>query len=400
MRIETIKIKNYKVLRDVEISNIGSFAVFLGENGSGKTTLFDIFGFLSDCLIGDVSTALGKRGGFKEVRSRESEGDIQLTIQYRLDDNASSMSRLCTYELSIGLDIGGNPGVSKEILRYRRGRYGEPWKFIDYSFGTGEAITNESTNLTNIKDAIRESKPLSASNILAINSLGQMKDFPAAAEFRNIIKDWFVSDFQIDAARQVQDVASHQQLNTFGDNIANVTRFLNEKHPDRYKKLLEKMQNRIPGIESVEAKPTIDGRILLRFSDGRFKDPFVARYVSDGTIKMFAYLVMLADPNPHKLLCIEEPENQLYPHLLEILVEEFREYAEAGGQVFVSTHSPDIINALTPHEVYIIRKEFDGFSKVVLAANCNNIVGLYGAGDQLGYLWKEGLFDSSEDVNA
>jgi len=290
MRIETIRIKNYKVLQDVEITGIGSFAVFLGENGSGKTTLFDIFGFLSDCLIGDVSTALGKRGGFKEVRSRDSDGDIEFIFQYRLDDKPSSASRLCTYELAIGLDGNGDPGVSKEVLRYRRGRYGEPWKFINYSFGEGEAITNESTNIKNIKDAKRESIPLSASNILAINSLGQMKEFPAAAEFRNIIKDWFVSDFQIDAARQTQDVASHEQLNTIGDNIANVARFLREKHTARYEKLMMKIRERIPGIESVEAEPTIDGRILLRFSDGRFKDPFIARYVSDGTIKMLLTL--------------------------------------------------------------------------------------------------------------
>jgi len=398
MRIETIRIKNYKALRDVEISNIGSLAVFLGENGSGKTTLFDIFGFLSDCLAGDVSTALGKRGGFKEVRSRESDGDIQFIFQYRMDDKAESFSRLCTYEMSIGLDENGDPGVSKEILRYRRSRYGEPWKFIDYTYGKGWAITNESTNLKNIKDAKREQKPLATSNILAINSLGQMKEFPAAREFRNVIKDWFVSDFQIDAARQTQDVASHEQLNTLGDNIANVARFLLEKHPERYEKLTEKLMTRIPGIQSVEPAETIDGRVLLRFSDGRFKDPFIARYVSDGTIKIFAYLVMLADPNPHKLLCVEEPENQLYPLLLEILVEEFRDYAETGGQVFVSTHSPDLVNALEPGEVYLLKKGDDGFSSIAHIANNEDIVSLYQSGDKMGYLWKEGLLDSVKPI--
>ncbi|MDR1088886.1 MAG: AAA family ATPase, partial [Coriobacteriales bacterium] len=384
-----------KALRDVEITNIGPLAVVLGENGSGKTTLFDVFGFLGDCLIGDVTTALGRRGGFGEVRSRESEGDIHFVFQYRLDEETPKVSRLCTYELSIGVDAESTPVVSREILRYRRGRYGEPWKFIDYAYGQGEAITNESVNLTNIREAIREPRPLAAPNILAINALGQMKEFPAAAEFRNLIRDWFVSDFQIDAARQVQDVASHEQLNSIGDNIANVARFLHDKHPDRYRDLLEKIKTRIPGIEAVEAEPTIDGRILLRFSDGRFKDPFIARYVSDGTIKMFAYLVMLADPNPHKLLCVEEPENQLYPHLLTLLVEEFREYAESGGQVFVSTHSPDLVNALHPSEVYVVTKGDDGFSQITSIADNEVVKGLFKAGDELGYLWKEGLLTAS-----
>jgi len=50
MRIETLKVKNYKVFRDIELTNIPQMAVFLGMNGVGKSTFFDIFGFLNDCL--------------------------------------------------------------------------------------------------------------------------------------------------------------------------------------------------------------------------------------------------------------------------------------------------------------------------------------------------------------
>jgi predicted ATPase len=68
-------------------------------------------------------------------------------------------------------------------------------------------------------------------------------------------------------------------------------------------------------------------KYLLRFKDGAFEDPFLARHVSDGTIKMFAYLILLYDPKPHPLLCVEEPENRLYPKLLWELAEEFRAYS-------------------------------------------------------------------------
>ena len=80
--------------------------------------------------------------------------------------------------------------------------------------------------------------------------------------------------------------------------------------------MLRVMSDRVPGVDEVEAKATEDGRLVLRFQDGSFKDPFIARYVSDGTIKMFAYLVLLYDPQPHPLLAVEEPENQLYPELM------------------------------------------------------------------------------------
>jgi predicted ATPase len=365
----------------VDIKNIGRLAVFLGENGVGKSTLFDVFGFMKQCLTENVRSALQARGGYGEVHSRDSEGNIRFSFQYRIKPDHP----LCTYELQISLNENKTPVIIEERLMYRRGSGGRPWNFIDFSLGKGEAITNEGAEMQNIQDAKRETFVLDSPDILAIKSLGQMKRFQAAVEFRRLIEDWFVSDFQINAARQTQDISYMEQLNRNGDNIANVTQFLSDKHPDRYAKILEKIKERIPGMEKVESKTT-EGRIFLRFSDGKFKEPFSSRFVSDGTIKMFAYLVMLADPNPHKLLCIEEPENQLYPHLLGILAEEFREYTSSGGQVFISTHSPDFVNAIELNELFIIKKQ-DGFAQIEAVANNENVVSLYHHGDdKLGYL--------------
>lgn len=63
MKIEELRLKNFKVLRDVRITNLPDMAVFLGVNGSGKSTLFDVFGFLHDSLTDNVKAALLKRGG-------------------------------------------------------------------------------------------------------------------------------------------------------------------------------------------------------------------------------------------------------------------------------------------------------------------------------------------------
>ena len=151
---------------------------------------------------------------------------------------------------------------------------------------------------------------------------------------------------------------------------------------------------RVPGVTKVEAKPTEDGRLVLRFQDGAFKDPFIARYVSDGTIKMFAYLVLLYDPKPHPLLAVEEPENQLYPELLHELVEEFRDYARRGGQVFVSTHSPEFLNGAQLDEIYWLVKK-DGFATVQKASDSELLRNLVAEGDLPGALWKQGLFEGA-----
>ena len=116
--------------------------------------------------------------------------------------------------------------------------------------------------------------------------------------------------------------------------------------------------------------------------------------MSDGTIKMFAYLVLLHDPRPHALLAVEEPENQLYPELMPELVEEFRDYALRGGQVFISTHSPDLLNAAGLDEIYWLAKK-DGYSTIRRAADDNLLSRLVDAGDLPGALWKQGLSEGA-----
>ncbi len=106
------------------------------------------------------------------------------------------------------------------------------------------------------------------------------------------MENWYVSNFHIQASRAVQELTISEHLSSEGENLAAVTQFIYSNHPEIFSKILEKMKKRVPGIEGVTANDTIDGRIVLKFKDGSFKDPFIARYVSDGTLKMFAYLIL------------------------------------------------------------------------------------------------------------
>ncbi len=141
-------------------------------------------------------------------------------------------------------------------------------------------------------------------------------------------------------------------------------------------------------MSQIETKITEEGKVLLKFQDGAFTEPFLARFVSDGTIKMLSYLVLLYDPKPHPLLCVEEPENQLYNTLLTELAEEFRLYSTRGGQVFVSSHSPDFLNALKLEEVFWLSKK-DGSTKILRASEDEQIKQYVKMGDKLGALWRQ-----------
>lgn len=392
MRIEQIRLKNFKSFQDVTITDIQPYSVFVGANGTGKTTLFGVFGFLRDCLKDNVRSALAKLGGFREVVSRGHESETIL-IELKIRMNLSIGSRVVTYLVEIGLERGA-PSVVRETLRYTRYRGGKPFDFIKFTGGAGSAIRNEGEMTGKDASEEREEQKLDSPDILAIKGLGQFQRFEAASAFRNLIENWHVSDFHISAARSSQDAGYAEHLSAEGENLALVTQYLFENHRPAFDAILEAMERRVPGMKNVSAEPTQDGRVVLRFQDGSFKDPFVARYVSDGTIKMFAYLVLLHDPKPHPLLCVEEPENQLYPSLLRELSEEFASYAGKGdgGQVFVSTHSPDYLNAVEVESIFVLSKA-DGFTEVRNATAIPQIQDMIAAGDLPGSLWRQRMFE-------
>ena len=401
--IESISLKNFKAFKEVEMKDIPPFCVIVGANGTGKSTIFNVLGFLRDAMASNVNTALLKLGGsrgIKEVRTRgvaENE-PIEITIQYRTTKvvNSSNTQPLITYQLKIN-ERNGKAYVEQERLSYRRGQYGSPWLFLDFNNGKGEAVTNEAAAVTEVNQLVREKQSLRANDILAIKGLAQFERFPAVVALGEIIENWYVSDFHINKVRPEQEADYAEHLSREGENLSLVIQYLHNHHRKIFDKIIGKIKKRVPGITNVESKTTEEGRVLLKFQDGAFEDPFLAKYVSDGTIKMLAYLVLLNDPNPYPLLCIEEPENQLYPKLLEELAEEFREYANRGEQVMVSTHSPDFLNATKLEEVFWLEKK-DGYTQIKRASDDEQISAYMKDGDKMGYLWKQGFFGEVDHI--
>jgi predicted ATPase len=378
-RITDLRVENFRALKNVHLRSITPLTVLLGPNGSGKSTIFDVLAFLSECFEGGLRRAWDRRGKGRELRTRGSDGPIVIELKYR-----EPAYPLITYHLAVD-ERRGIPIVAEEWLQWKRRSYGAPFRFLDYREGRGRAVSGD---LPDEQDR-RHEIPLSSSDLLAVNALGQFAEHPRVAALRDFITGWYVSYFSVDSTRNQPEAGPQERLSRSGDNLANVVQFLGEQHPDRLAEIFEALRARVPQIEHVLAEPMQDGRLLLSIKDAPFAEPILARFASDGTLKMLAYLVLLYDPSPPPFIGIEEPENFLHPRLLFGLAEECRA-AAARGQVLVTTHSPFFLNALRPEEVRALYRDERGHTQVVTASDITGVSEFIDEGAQMGHLWLEG----------
>jgi predicted ATPase len=427
-KIEGFRIKNFRSLKNVTLGRLWNqqqadpltpMTAVIGKNGVGKSTLFDAFGFLADALKSGVEEACDSRGrgGFKRIRAQGQQEPIEFEVYYKEDGNA----RPITYEIAIAIDNSGRPFVLKERLRQRRKgqKHGWPFSFLVLNSGKGVVWKGdlegrqidedqgdfdlldlmESIKSGEAKEESKETEVVELDDIrkLGIATLGSLKQHPRISAFRRFIEGWYLSYFTPDAARSLPLVGPQKHLNIHGDNLGNVVQFMEREHPKRFQTILNRITEKIPGINRIDTEPTNDGRLLLRFNDKGFQDPFYSQQMSDGTLKVFAYLLLLEDPTPPPFLCIEEPENGLYHKLLESLAKEFREHAtgrKGGSQVFITTHQPYLVDALEPSEVWILEKGSDGFSIIRRASEDETVENLVAEGLPLGGLWYSDYLDA------
>ena len=422
-KIQGFRVRNFKVLKDVTLGRLwnqqksqplSEMTAVIGKNGVGKSALFDAFGFLADALKSGVEEACDARGrgGFERVRSLGETGPIEFDVYYK----ESRSARPITYEIAIDADKSGRPYVLRERLRQRRSGQKRGWPFSFLMLNSGKGVAwrgeqegyeiDESQAWTDFEKLIEFLTPEESSETeyieleerrrLGIATLGALAQHPRIAAFRRFIEGWYLSYFTPDAARSLPLAGPQQHLNIHGDNLGNVVQFMERQHPRRFNSILDGVAAKIPGIDRIDTEKTSDGRLLLRFNDKGFEDPFYAQQMSDGTLKVFAYLLLLEDPTPPPFLCIEEPENGLYHKLLETLANEFRQHAggpKGGSQVFVTTHQPYFVDALDPQEVWILEKGADGFATIRRASEESIVNNLVAEGLPLGGLWYSDYLD-------
>jgi predicted ATPase len=221
-----------------------------------------------------------------------------------------------------------------------------------------------------------------------------MKQYNLIEQFLTFLKSWYLCYFSPDAARQIQTAAPQQYLNRIGSNINNVAQYMYRENRKDFEKVLTQIQSKLPGISRIEPQKFENGQMMLRFWEEGFDEPFYSSRMSDGTLKLFAYYLLLHEKNPRQLVFIEEPENGLYHHYLAELAREMAENVNSSSkkQMFITTHSPFFVNALNPKDVWVLTKDENGYTTAKRASEYDFVQELSEEGVPLGDMWYSRYF--------
>ena len=393
--LQGIRIRNYRTLKEVTLGQtfehrqdnpLPKMLAVIGPNGAGKSSLMDALGFVGDCLRFGVDEACDQphRGGFDRLRTRGQSGPIEFEIYYREEPKERPIS----YSLHVNQSKTGRPYVAYEQLRQgRKGQnVGQPYTFLRLENGEGTAWAGDATEEDESSERINVR--LEDPQRLGITTYGNLSEHPRIVAFRRFLEGWYLSYFVPDLARTLPVLGAQKHLNRRGDNLANYLQHIEREHPKRFAEVLRTVSKKIPGIQKITHKRSDDNRLLLAFNERGYEDPFFQQDMSDGTLKMLAYLLLFEDPEPAPLVGIEEPENGLHHQLLGSLAQQMKQHTKGRGpQLFVTTHSTHFVDALTPDEVWILAKNKEGFSEATRAADAEMVHELFEQGIPLGSLW-------------
>lgn len=374
--VESLRVRNFRALRDVELVDLSALTMVCGPNGSGKSSLLDVFRFLHEAFTGGLRPAWQSRGGVEGIRSRGRSGPVRFEFGYRVGGDR------------FGYTVEVDQARSGPVVRSERLRWvsppppaGQPVEIVQVEHGVGRVFDSRAGEYTRVG--------LAGPDLLAVPVLGQVRSHPHVAGLRRFVEDWHSGQGTVAGARSATSVLPQPRLNRRGDNLANVVAHLRREQPDRLAAVVAVLAARVPGLDDVRPQQLGDDRWMLTVKDRPFQEPVPARDVSDGTLLMLAWLVLFNQPEPPAMIGLDGPEMGVHPRLLSWLADDLR-VASGHSQVVVATHSPGLVSAVVPDELWLLDRDGDGFARAGRAGDMPRVRAMVDAGASLGDLWREG----------
>jgi predicted ATPase len=402
--------KNFGILGDVTLGVVGDalaergpdagltpVCALIGRNSTGKSTVLEALSFLSDCLKDGVSSATtyARRGGFTEMRTYGICGTLELEVALDAPDRTCVLD----YVLRLSCDAHGRPAVDFETVRRLVEGEGGKRSFqeiLHLENGQGQILDSGSSSAD---DAVLRPAGVIDLRKPGLSTYGTLTAYPELRALLRTMTRWYFYRFDSDAARSSRAGGGHRHVSAKGDNLANVVQYLEEENPQQLQAVLKRISARIPGLGPIRITRSPDGKTLLLFDGSDGTHPVFLNRLSDGTLKLFTYLLLMEDPAPRSLVCLEEPESGLYHDMIEPLAAEFRLHSagarggEPGAQVLFTTHHPYLLDALRPEEVWVLERQPDGLSSARRVGDDPVVAGMFAQGVGMAALWYGSYLD-------
>ena len=341
--LRSVRVRNFKAVRDSGLLKLGALTVFIGNNGAGKSSLIEALETYQRIVLEGVDAALGRFNGFEHARYK---GVRVRGRKQAIADPAKQPNPINIY-FRIAM-----PGQPHQSIRMQVNQRDPNRQYIQ-----AERVSQQA-GLSTIRDFRGAGRTYGEGRSI-VNPLGETRPLYESVE------RWQFIALQPDVmgiARPQRRTSGRAVLDRDGSNLGGYVLDLFERAPQAFEGIVEAMQSVLPyalDFRPVMPSQDIDRRVYLELAERTFRVP--SWLFSGGTLRLLAVLCMLRDPEPPPLLFIEEIENGLDPRTIGMLVEEIRMAITSGHtQVIATTHSPYLLDQLLFEHVVVVERNAAG----------------------------------------
>lgn len=332
-RLESVRIRGFRSLADVELSDLSATSVLIGSNGSGKSNFMRFFEMLSWMLR---STRLGEfveRFGGADDQLYGGNGttprmEVELALRTEMGRN--------DYRFSLAHVHPDRFMFAEEAFRFSRQDWATeaPWNYL--GSGHREAA---------IVDAAHSAPSTGISSVTARVIVHLLRNcavyqFHDTSDNSNFKKRW--------------DVEDNTKLRTHGGNLAAVLHRLEHEDNRRFESICRHITRVLPVFDRFQIEENY-GRVLLRWKAKGTDKTFGAHLTSDGSLRFFALVTLLNLPREMlpDVLLLDEPELGLHPVAIALIGNMIK--ALAGDlQIIVATQSPLLVDVFDLDEIIVL----------------------------------------------
>lgn len=341
--LSKLRVQHYKSLFDTEV-DLGPLTVFIGPNGSGKSNICESLAILSDLLLKILANTNASEVLPFLANSLKSVSKNQQSIESKfwhgqLDHLLFEVSTLPLTEIT--------PSEEAKSVLNLSVRFDYPQRrFTIKTHG----VINQSTD--NYTVGIRE--------FLVSNK------YPDSL-LANALKKVSIYDFTPVALSS--NTSSNSSMDRNGQGIAYALVDILHANRKNFDELEKRLTRLVPNIQRILLPRGVNQTFLLELVDKYSEHHIPTSDISDGTLRILAFLTALYQENTPSIICFEEIENGVHPWLLHKMIELLKIVSTEGisgkpVQVLITTHSPVLLNYVEPHQVRAVELDNEGKTQV------------------------------------